>query len=115
MTYLTKDEARSFFGALYDGPGGGDPVDRGDFYELATRFVAKSDGQTVVGPTALQGLMLAYAMGHGQSGGNGPNAIYLAHISRPGVGAFARAYEGVTAADLIRDAKAAGFEAEIIG
>jgi hypothetical protein len=89
-------------------------VDRGDFYETATKFIVRDKAQTTVGVTALQSLMVNYVLGSADPKGVQPDAVMLAHISRPGVGAFVKAFPSATADELISAAKAEGFQVEVI-
>lgn len=111
---LSKDDARKFFGAMYKGPSGADSVDRGDFYEIATKFIVKDARQTTVGATALQGLLVNYVLGTSNPKAVQADAVMIAHISRPGVGAFVKAFPSASIDDLVAAAKAEGFEVEVL-
>lgn len=113
MLKLSKDDAKKFFEELYRGKSGDDPIDRGVFYEIATRLIAKSTDQTTVGPTALQALILNYLSGSGTR--YKVDSVSIAHISRPGVSALLKSVPNVTLKQLIAEAKKNGYDVDIIG
>jgi hypothetical protein len=115
MLMLTKADAKKFFNGLYGGRAATTSVDRGDFYEIATRIIAKSKNQTIVGPTALQALMLNYIAQQKGSKKVDIDSVSIAHISRPGVAALMQAHPNVTLQGLIDTAGDQGYEVEVLG
>ena len=115
-TKMTNDEAAKFFQNLYRNPlPGEEPVDRGVFYSIATKLIAKSPEQTTVGVTALQALMLNYVAARPDRPTKVRDAaLLLAHISRPGAGTFVRAFPDATLEELVEEARRAGYEVEVL-
>ena len=111
---LSKDDAIKFFGGLYAGSGGGDSIERGEFYKIATKFVVDDGEQTTVGTAALQSLVLNYLLGSQNPKQAQANAVMIAHISRPGIGTLVKEFPNATIDDLIRAAKEEGFSVEVL-
>jgi hypothetical protein len=111
---LKNDQAKRFFGSLYDHS---KSPDLSDFDAAAIRLVARIDGYAVPGNKALGLLMLNAVMSNPSADAKvkgGMAAAALMNIQAPALERFLEAFPSATLQELITKAKEAGYEVEVL-
>ncbi len=108
---LTTQQRNNFFASLYEDTAVGS---HGNFDKAATRLVAKGGSHITVGDHALQSLLFNFVLTKGAGAANPGLTAALAGIKQMAVEAFTKAFPGSSVDTLIADARASGFDVQVL-
>jgi hypothetical protein len=114
VAVLTTDQAKQFFGSLYDHS---QAPDLSDFDAAAIRLVARVGRHALPGNKALGALMLNAVMSSPDADAETQAemaAVVLMNIQAPAVEQFLERFPSTTLDDLIGQAREAGYEVDVL-
>lgn len=111
MTQLSPDLAKRFFTSLYKEA----PAHLQNFDAVSTKLVSSLGGTVNTGDQALQSLMFNYILSSPENIASGKKLIAaVANIKQASVTAFTEAFPDANLDTLISQAKAAGYQVEVL-
>ena len=109
---LKISDAKKFFSSLYEEE---KTVDTGHFDLMVTRLIAQMKDQVIVGDQALQGIMINYVLSNPENAKRGQSiSASLAGIKQKAVDDFVKTFPKANMDTLIKSAKEAGYEINLL-